>query len=543
VKKIGIYLGYPPRTTFSGEGLGRVLVAFLQGGSETGRVRFVIACPSWSRDPLAQLLHEAGVASSAVEFLAPPGLPALFRLANWLHHLQQPRPDRNTRREKSHKDSSNVTIGRTVIGTMLSSRSLVPLAVLLLLALPLLGVSLLIRRSVSQLKRLGRRFSATQTAFIQFLLGRCGRAVERLSASSLVYDAEIRRLLKLIQARSDVICWYSPTPFWPEFNEIHGPRVVCVPDFVVSVCPVAFAQLGEPFQKIITKIERVILQADHYITYSRHIRDEVLVKRFGIASDRVAVVPHGTNRLDHHLSVLANANDTTRSRLFQQVLRHGCHCDGSRPPLVANWSEPFLFYASQARPHKNILTLVRAYHLLRQEHRVQQRLILTCSPAAAPPLAELIVSLGLRDDVLFLVRLTDAQLATCYWQADLAVNPSLSEGACPFTLTEALSVGTPVVMGRLAVTEELIVEPHLRETMLFDPYDWRDMAQVIAWGIANRVELLALQQPLYDRLSRRSWQVASEDSIRVFEAAASGSPHPTATDLFNSLPAQTGRSG
>ena len=153
------------------------------------------------------------------------------------------------------------------------------------------------------------------------------------------------------------------------------------------------------------------------------------------------------------------------------------------------------------------------------------------------------MSLGLRDDVLFLVRLTDAQLATCYWQADLAVNPSLSEGACPFTLTEALSVGTPVVMGRLTVTEELIVEPHLRETMLFDPYDWRDMAQVIAWGIANRVELLALQQPLYDRLSRRSWQVASEDSIRVFEAAASGSPHPTATDLFNSLPAQTGRSG
>jgi glycosyltransferase involved in cell wall biosynthesis len=526
VKKIGIYLGYPPGTVFSGEGLGRVLVALLQGASETGRVQFVIACPSWSRDPLSQLLREAGVATSAVAFLSPAGRPALFRLADWLQHRRLEKRKRLTGRKKRHPiDSSpKPNIPRAIIGTILSSRAGGPLAVLICLTLPLLGVGWIIQGGLSLLKRLWRRLSAASTACIQSLLVSCGRAVERLSTSSLIYDAEIRRVQRLIRACDDIHCWYAPTAFWPEFNAIAGTRVVCVPDFVVSVCPVAFAQLGEHFQRTVAKIERVIGQADHYITYSRHIRDEVLVKRFGITSDRVTVVPHGTNRLDRVLSMNTGETDAARRHLFEQVLNHGSHCDGSRPPVGANSSEPFLFYASQVRPHKNIGTLIRAYHLLRRNYQAEQKLALTCSVADSPRLAELVRSLDLQRDVLFLERLTDVQLAACYWQADLAVNPSLSEGACPFTLTEALSVGTPVVMGRLAVTAELILEPRLRDTMLFDPYDWRDMARVIHWGLINRHELLAMQKPLYDHLACRGWREAADDYLRVLEHAAQKKP-------------------
>ncbi|MFD2884495.1 glycosyltransferase [Pseudomonas lini] len=65
---------------------------------------------------------------------------------------------------------------------------------------------------------------------------------------------------------------------------------------------------------------------------------------------------------------------------------------------------------------------------------------------------------GLQNDVLCLYGLSIQELAACYKLADLAVNPSLSEGGCPFTFTEALSVGTPVVMARIAVTEEILVD-------------------------------------------------------------------------------------
>jgi hypothetical protein len=125
VKKIGVYLGYPPGTVFSGEGLGRVLVALLQGASETGRVQFVIACPSWSRDPLSQLLREAGVATSAVAFLSPAGRPALFRLADWLQHRRLEKRKRLTGRKKRRPadSSQKPNISRAIIGTILSSRA------------------------------------------------------------------------------------------------------------------------------------------------------------------------------------------------------------------------------------------------------------------------------------------------------------------------------------------------------------------------------------------------------------------------------------
>jgi len=57
--------------------------------------------------------------------------------------------------------------------------------------------------------------------------------------------------------------------------------------------------------------------------------------------------------------------------------------------------------------------------------------------------------------------LVEFRIAACYKLADLAVNPSLSEGGFPFTFTEALSVGTPVVMARIPVTEEIIPGQHI----------------------------------------------------------------------------------
>ena len=134
---------------------------------------------------------------------------------------------------------------------------------------------------------------------------------------------------------------------------------------------------------------------------------------------------------------------------------------GGRRPL-ASPDMRFLFYASQSRPNKNILTLLRAYRHLLRDRLLGVRLVLTCHPDALPELRDFVIEQRLVDDVIFLHGLTQQQLAACYRLAELAVNPSLSEGGCPFTLTEALSVGTPVVMARIAVTEEVMRDPALQ---------------------------------------------------------------------------------
>ena len=119
--------------------------------------------------------------------------------------------------------------------------------------------------------------------------------------------------------------------------------------------------------------------------------------------------------------------------------------------------------------------------------------------------------------MLCLHGLSTQQLAACYRLADLAVNPSLSEGGCPFTLTEALSVGTPVVMARIAVTEEVVTDPELQGLMLFDPYDWEDMAARIEWALQNRQRLLERQLKLYERLAERSWKTVVNEYVAILE--------------------------
>jgi glycosyltransferase involved in cell wall biosynthesis len=95
------------------------------------------------------------------------------------------------------------------------------------------------------------------------------------------------------------------------------------------------------------------------------------------------------------------------------------------------------------------------------------KLILTGDPNRYPAVQQAVQARGLTKDVIFFHGLTTAELAACYYLSDLAVNPSLSEGGCPFTFSEALSVNTPVVMARIPVTEEGIEDPELQEMMLF----------------------------------------------------------------------------
>ena len=95
MKTYGIYIAYPPWTRFEGEGLGRFLAAFVRGAHASGKARFVIACPGWTRAGLEELFAKSGIPSDAVEFLAPRGVPGVIRLAS--RRLRDTRDEEPTR--------------------------------------------------------------------------------------------------------------------------------------------------------------------------------------------------------------------------------------------------------------------------------------------------------------------------------------------------------------------------------------------------------------------------------------------------------------
>lgn len=349
----------------------------------------------------------------------------------------------------------------------------------------------------------------------------------RQSIENYVYRAMHNRetaiMVAMADRRRDVTAWYVPTAFWPLATKLKSPHLICVPDVVVSEFPVGFSELGVSFLRNCSDVTSTISSGRNFVTYSEHIKQTVLVRQFGIKPSQVSVVPHAPSSFEGKVRVSGfDDNESATRSLSRALLRQGL---SKATGLTRNYpfdsaEFSFLFYASQGRPSKNLIALLEAYNFLLRQRYIKQKLVLTAH-GETPSIRAFMDQHDLGRDVLCLNNLSEAELAACYSLADLAICPSLSEGGMPFTYTEAVSVGTPVVMGDIAVTREIIVDPELREATLFDPYDWRAMADKIEWALQNREELYARQRRFYDEvLAKRTWGDVVDEHIAIMDRIA-----------------------
>jgi glycosyltransferase involved in cell wall biosynthesis len=531
VKTYGIYLAYPPELDLHAEGLGRHLIEFLKEARGRSGAKFVIACPSWMRKSLDDLFESVGISTTAFEIIGPKDQPKLLTLYQFYQAFKR-RKRRESRvfqflRLLKRQYARNVARTESLFVT---TRSGLLLASLALLALPFVVIALAAKAAVNSFTEVWTMLRARINwgpLFGQYSKAIGGLAMKPQGSSTTVRlyrfmeDGEAKLLLKHINSRKDISAWYAPTAFWPHFNQIDAPRLTCVPDVVLSEFPVGFSSVGgDRFLQTFGLVEATIEGGDHFVTYSEHIKYQTLVERYQISPSAIAVVPHGASRLDDLITVSGfphseASTDAFCVNLFRGALykaigtQHASHFDSG--------DLEFIFFASQFRPNKNVITLLRAYEHLLKHRYVGHKLVLTGNPNSLPEIAQFIRDHNLQNDVLCLHDLSAQELAACYRLADLAVNPSLSEGGCPFTLTEALSVGTPVVMARIAVTEEVVTDPELQKLMLFDPYDWEDMAARIEWALQNRNVLLERQLKLYERLAERSWRTVVDEYIGILD--------------------------
>lgn len=535
MKRYGIYLAYPPTIDLRAQGLGKHLSEFLKGAKERGDVEFVIACPSWMRQNLERLFDDALLAKGSFEIIAPTKKPSLLSLYEFICRIKRTNKKKPsfTRLLKFFSLMANRTY-ISLIQQFVGARNLFVMAILALPVLLMLIVAAFFKVIIGTVFNLwinrqkvlkGIQKSAP---FINKLLKKLSMISNQPKDSSiatmlyrLMEESEVSIMHKLIHAREDILAWYSPAAFWPHFNQINAPRLMCVPDVVLSTFPVGFSKLGgQRFLDNFYQVEKAILTAQYLVTYSEDIKWRTLIERYHIDPQRISVVRHGTNKLDSLVVVKGfpdnqAATDVLCRNLFGQALHKSVRLN---PHSIFESSEvKFLFYASQFRPNKNIISLLRAYEYLLKRRYIGHKLILTGDPYVLPEIVVFIKERGLENDVLCLKDLTGQELAGCYQAADLVVNPTLSEGGCPFTFTEALSVGTPVVMSRIPVTEEVITDNELQDQMLFDPYDWKDMAAKIEWALKNSDTLLAQQKALYDQLSQRSWRHVVDEYVEILD--------------------------
>ncbi|WP_286818085.1 glycosyltransferase [Pseudomonas sp. PGPPP2] len=534
MKKFGIYLAYAPGVDLRHEGLGRYLAAFLKGAAGRDDVKFTLVCPSWTKKALHELFLSEGVEEDVFEIVSPPSVPMILR--GYEEYI--------SRRKKLKKVSLKERIAKklfywkAVFASKVEDRlisidsysgvlrlALEALAILLLVVLfspvlilvPLYAVQLkikvLVRRILRPVRKVVNRLhkavgAPKEDAFVL-------RLYQRLE------QVESDRMLKIVNNMTDVEAWYSPTAFWPAFNKIKAPRLMCVPDVVLSDFPIGFSEVGgERFLKVYERVEAAIHGGQHFVTYSKNVKWETLVERYALKPSAISVVYHAPNDLSVNVTVrgLTDAEAASRNyctTLFKRALKKASNYSYSATFL--NGDAKFIFYASQFRPNKNIISLLKAYKYLLRNDLIRHKLVLTGHAEGFSMVKDFIRDHYLENDVLCMHGLTVQELAACYKLADLAINPSLSEGGCPFTFTEALSVSTPVVMARIPVTEEVLVDPELQKMTFFNPYDWKDIADRIHWGILNCEELLAVQKKTYKLLSKRNWTDVVNEHIDILD--------------------------
>ncbi len=539
VRHYGIYLAYPPTVDLRAEGLGRHLAMFLKGADELADVQFTLVCPSWSRATLEALFASEQVATEIFRIVSPARKPYALIVfeAIKVYRARPVRQRRFTRISKWLADSNErlwqrltkraVTVhgAATLLLFFLEAIVLlVMLTPLLCLAMPFVALILLTR----MLRLLSHRLPVVFRGKWRSLLA---RSLEVLAAPEQknwvlrlfeeMQIQEMRRMHAMISTLTAVRAWYCPTAFWPSFHDIKAPRLLCVPDVVLSDFPVGYAGVGgNRFLNTFEALGRAIRAGEHFVTYSETVKWNTLVDRYAVTAANVTVIPHAPNALNGHVELIGFADGEASSRLYCQSLLRRALQRSSNPAYTAHFDNSevkFLFYASQFRPNKNVLMLLRAFVYLLRKVYLGHKLILTGYPTDMPEIRQFVIDHRLQNEVIFLHGLSVSELAACYKLADLAVNPSLSEGGCPFTFAEALSVGTPVVMSRIAVSEEVLTEPHCQALTLFDPFDWRDCAKRIEWAVKNRQHLLAIQRTMYAQLKQRTWRHVVQEYVGVLD--------------------------
>ena len=534
MKTYGIFLAYSPTVTLQGEGLGRYLAAFVKGVMNRDDLKLVIATPSWLRKPLGELFREHGIPDAAIEYVGPETQPLLLTLYQWATKVRRVAQRRRLRWAEGIVWAIRTHarwLGYRIVGSrnpVFFALTVLYVAVLLLLALPfiLVGVaahlalrlpratrSLIHRRIILQLRRL--------TEPVRRRLPK-GMGLQRFVFTRML-EREVEVMVEKANKASSVTAWYSPTALWPSFNRLRSPKLACFPDLVLAEFPVAFGKEGPAATLRMDEIRETVEKGQYFVTYSEHIKRSVVMKALGVPSINVDVVRHAPSSLDSRIGVKGFDDNEGATRSLCRALVRESLSKATGPSRGLRFDDvrfEFLFYASQFRPSKNVFTLIRAYEFLLRKRYIGHKLILTVN-GDIPEVAQFIHAHKLERDVLCLHGVSEAQLAALYKLADLAVNPSLSEGGMPFTFTEALSVGTPVVMGDIEVTNEIITDPELRRVSLFDPYDWRSVADRIEWALANKKALYALQREFYDNvLSTRTWDDVVSEHIAILDRIA-----------------------
>lgn len=246
-------------------------------------------------------------------------------------------------------------------------------------------------------------------------------------------------------------------------------------------------------------INKFIEQGAHFVCNSDFVRKEHLFKFFNFHKEYT-----------DYVYVPVNHPDKIHSRI------------SSKEELLLKYKLPatYIFYPTQIRPYKNVITLLKALVILRNKN-INIHLVLTGNPDHSAEIRDFIIQNGLERTVLFIPDVPEIDLYALHKFAVATVVPTLFEGGFPWQGLEAMLMGTPAIMSAIPVTLERLKAEGFDVwncgLLLFNPEDPEELSEKIVEVMNNREETLKRQSAVANKLLTYNWDDASRAYYKILK--------------------------
>lgn len=498
---VGIYLVLSLNQKLLGEGIARLLAITIEKLGKRG-IQFVIFALPWSVREIEDYLAEYNIRDLVKVEYFPPATPAIFAL--WKAYLQRKGKAGQSRERRdwwgtwqdallARHPILSVSLGSFVVIAQCLGRLAVFLPKILFGSLT---------------KRLRGRFAHFRQRYYEVVAeGYATALAQHLSSAA-------------------IDCAYVPNLASPQAKHITKPMVVSFPDYVTREYPQLFDRTW--MYLVRRNAMAVLARASATISFCEYVRTHHAVEYCLVPAERAFLIHHGPFPLDTYLQ------DSRGQLLSREACAHLLHeyvVQRYAGDVAAHEFEPYyamalpqwnflaqryIILSTQNRPYKNVMRVIRAVHILNRRHNLNLKIIMTGVPTEE--IARYIHKHYLYEDVIAMTRVPEKVHAALFRCAALAIQPSLFEGGFTATLSQANSVGVPVLLSRMhAHTERLPYEGN--EETYFNPRSTRELADKILWALDNREALLRKQYDMNAGLAQRTWDNVADDYERVFRYA------------------------
>ncbi len=277
----------------------------------------------------------------------------------------------------------------------------------------------------------------------------------------------------------------------------YGPRFSPMKT-VVSIMDLSFIHFPETFKrsdllKLSSWTRSSAMKASKVITISNSSKNDI-ISEYKLPQSKIHVVYPG----------LKEAFTKTHTTM-RELEEFGVKSD-------------FILFVGTLQPRKNIASLVEAFSHVKNNIKDLQLVIIGKKGWMYEEILQSPETYGVKDSVLFLDFVKDADLPTFYKEAQCYVLPSLYEGF-GLPVLEAMKYGCPVLTSNVSSLPEAGGDAAL----YFDPEKVVDIAQKIEKVVGDKKLQQVMREKGKEHYKKFTWEKSAKEVLAVLEEVAKNS--------------------